>query len=137
MGSCPTVQVSDRTSPFLGGTPLAVSTAVPALVERRARRRRPVSYLRVYSPGPGSILDVSSSGICIETPCLMSIGEEFALRMRHRSEIFTLKGTVKWCRLQSEVPTTNGQTLAIYRIGMALVEGGGRRDLAVLTGGVL
>lgn len=97
---------------------MITSTENPAPVERRSSRRISGHYLRFYSPVPGTILNLSDGGMCLETFVKLTPGASCAFRIRHRSRIVTLRGEVRWCRLQSSIASSNGKTLSLFRAGM-------------------
>ena len=71
-------------------------TADRAIVERRRETRHRPSYLRVFSPAPGMIVDLSCQGMAVRTSVEIPVGKEVRFRVRHRSRLFTLNGVVRW-----------------------------------------
>ena len=91
---------------------------------RRNDRRR-VDHVYLFNPVPGRIIDLSASGLGIETrdalplakPDLFSIGDDAMVRAKIRAE-------VRWCRLARTESRSNGDVISIYRSGVEFSEAG-------------
>lgn len=91
---------------------------------RRNDRRR-VDDVFLFNPVPGRIIDLSASGLGIETrdalplskQDLFSIGDDVMVRAKIRAE-------VRWCRLARTESRSNGDVVSIYRSGVEFSEVG-------------
>ncbi len=88
---------------------------------RRRHRRFPTSQIRVDAPIAGTVLNISESGIAVETEGKLMVGNSYFFRMRHGSRILTLPGTVEWCRMTA-TQTEEGESALVYRAGVAFAE---------------
>ncbi len=88
---------------------------------RRRHRRFPTSQIRVDAPIAGTVLNISESGIALETSGKLMVGNSYIFRMRHGSRVLTLPGTVEWCRMTA-TRTEEGESALVYRAGIAFAE---------------
>ena len=86
--------------------------------DRRTRRRVATRYLRVYSPVPGTVVDLHTDGVCLETVARLRTGVEYQFRVRQGSILFTLRGTVRWHRYHSSLASSSGKELELFRSGI-------------------
>lgn len=89
-----------------------------AEADRRRTSRREVSYLRFFSPLPGTVLNLSEFGMALESMVEMQIGQEYRFRLRHRTRLFSLVGRVRWCDMSRILSSSNGRTLSLYHAGI-------------------
>lgn len=87
-------------------------------LERRQANRHGVRYLRFYSPVPGSVLNLSEEGMCLETVAILRPGIEYLLRIRRDSLLFCIRGEVKWCHHRSTLASSTGKALELFRSGI-------------------
>lgn len=90
--------------------------------ERRRIPRRILRYLRVYSPVPGHIIDLSSLGMCLETAVAVPENVEHSFRIRYRSMLFSFRGQVRWCNPHSFWSSSDGKSRGLYRSGVSFAE---------------
>lgn len=83
-----------------------------AFADRRLENRGRPSYVRVYSPVPGVVVDLSRRGMALRTSSGFAVGEQVRFRARHRSRLFALSGVVRWCEAE---PGSRG-----YLVGVEL-----------------
>ena len=85
--------------------------------ERRRGSRRPVAYVRCWSPTPGIILNASRRGVAIESFRPFERGESVFLTGDFPGEAQRLPGSVRWCR---QIATAGGSKSPVYQVGIAL-----------------
>lgn len=85
--------------------------------ERRAAPRMPVAYVRCWSPAPASILNVSRSGLGIESFRPFKWGESVFLTSESGGRRHRIVGQVRWCR---QIATAGGSGSPVYQVGIAL-----------------
>ena len=103
-----------------------------AVEDRREPARRRVRYLRCYSPVPGTIIDLSDRGMCVETVAEILAGSEYTFRIRHSSLLFSLRAEVKWSRYLSTLSESAGKSLCFFRAGVEFSQNSPDRELAAL-----
>ncbi len=94
---------------------------VDADSEERHYTRESLNQLLLTAPVPGHILDVSGTGIGIETrePLVVLARNTFA--WASDDVRFEFLGEVRWCRLTDTIPLRDGGS-PVYRAGIAFVE---------------
>lgn len=85
----------------------------------RSHTRRRVEDVRVEVPIRGQIVDLSESGLGIESSQPLEVGRRYAFRLKTRRARPEFLGEVRWCRLES---FGSGQNDPVYRAGVELVE---------------
>jgi hypothetical protein len=68
----------------------------------------------------GRVLDLSMTGIAIETTHGLSIGASYRLRVTSMDRAFVLFASVRWCRLERVCPRKDGDALPIFRTGLSI-----------------
>ncbi len=86
-------------------------------IERRSGERIAVPYVCCWSPAPGAILNVSRTGVGIETFQSFARGDSIFLATRLEDGTQKLLGHVMWCR---QIATAGGSGLPVYHVGIAL-----------------
>jgi hypothetical protein len=71
----------------------------------------------------GRLLDFSSSGIAVETPSALRVGDRYRLVIAERSRSQTVEGIVRWCRLRATRPTKTGDFAPVFAAGLELTAG--------------
>jgi Tfp pilus assembly protein PilZ len=91
------------------------------MVERRRASRYPVSDVRgtLVLTASAKILNMSLTGMAIESSANMRVGRSYRLRLTH-GEVAgpDLSGTVVWCHLKTARPVDTGGTTPVYEAGM-------------------
>lgn len=88
--------------------------------ERREKQRRQVVGVRLQSPTlNGRILDVSGTGIGIETPQCVSEGDRHEVKISYGGKTVLAEGAVKWTNLSSELEVGSSE-VHVFRAGIEL-----------------
>ena len=66
----------------------------------------------------GSVLDISVSGMAIETQGRLSPRRPIILRLHHPDEVVKIEGQVVWCFLQGTRNDGDGENRPVYRAGI-------------------
>lgn len=104
--------VSDGTSPrWLNGVD-----------EARRHRRQTVGDLRLSNPIQGRVLDITVSGLGIETHSPVPVLMHSAFMISDGRRRSTIRGEVRWCRLTGTVPLPNGEVAPVYRAGIEILD---------------
>lgn len=96
--------------------------------ERRRYPRRPVYKVAVSGPVSGKLIDMSEAGFAVETRNRPTLHRKGIFRLdmgAHRPDFF---GEVRWVRLTSVDPLPNGESVPVYRAGVALVQRSDHND---------
>lgn len=64
------------------------------------------------------ILNLSLTGMAVETGTSMRVGRTYSLTLRHGSESLRLAGEVAWCQLRRTRKTHGGDTAPVYEAGI-------------------
>jgi hypothetical protein len=114
-------------------SPLVDMGSPQSATERRRVTRTAVRYLRFYSPIPGTILNLSETGMCLETVAELPVEAEYLFKVRWASMLFTVKGRVEWSRLRSPLSSSMGTSLNLYRCGISFANPLREETLEFLT----
>lgn len=87
--------------------------------ERRQSSRHEGEFRKCWSPSPGVILDVSPSGLSIETIKRMSPGEWIFVNTRMGGKNIGIPGEVKWIRQVASTRIGN-QLSPVYHVGISV-----------------
>jgi hypothetical protein len=87
--------------------------------ERRSGSRRPVAFVRCFSPAPGTIFNASRGGVAIETFRCFKQGDRVFLVGEVEGRPQRAFGSVRWCR---QIANAGGSNSPVYQIGIALAE---------------
>lgn len=64
------------------------------------------------------IVDISISGIKIESDRRLDIGREYRIRVAHGDDSFRVVGSVVWCVLTRVIDAEKSETVPVYRAGI-------------------
>ncbi len=88
--------------------------------ERREKPRRQVVGVRLQSSTlNGRIVDVSGTGIGIETPQCVSAGDRHEVKISYGGKTVLAKGAVRWTNLSSELEVGSSE-VHVFRAGIEL-----------------
>lgn len=86
---------------------------------RRQRRvRLPRSHGSLVVSLDGTVLDISLSGMAVETNTRLAPHRALTLRLGNGGKALALTGRVVWCFLHGTRATTGGEQLPVYRAGI-------------------
>jgi len=85
----------------------------------RRHTRYATRNLQIDSPVYGWAIDISESGLCMESLTEMVAGAEYVFRVRYGSSFLNLSGRVAWSRLDRTEMTRKGG-VKVYRTGVEL-----------------
>jgi hypothetical protein len=89
--------------------------------DRRDRRRHMMEPIEVSSPTlHGQVLNMSMDGLAIETATPIKPGKEVSLKID--GEGVTVKGSVRWSRLQSLRKGEDGESEPVYQAGISILQ---------------
>lgn len=92
----------------------------PSSADRRKSRRVPVprrdGALEISLDG--TVLDISISGMAIETPSRLAPRGFITLHLHHPRGEVTIAGRVVWCFLQGTSTAADGESRPLYRAGI-------------------
>jgi hypothetical protein len=116
--------------------PLPLLSSVPDLSiwNRRRSIRYTTHYLRIFSPVPGMVLDLGERGLSLLTFSPIEPGQEHHFRIRHRSQVVTLSGRVRWLLEEEDLSPNEEYELQERTMGVEFSEGLNSSVLAFLTG---
>jgi hypothetical protein len=66
----------------------------------------------------GTVLDISVSGMAIETQGRLAPRRQITLRLHYPNEVIKIEGLVIWCFLQGTRSGTSGDSRPVYRAGI-------------------
>lgn len=90
---------------------------------RRQRRvRLPGSHGRLVVSLDGTVLDISLSGMAVETQTRISPHRVLTLRLGDRERPLQLAGKVVWCFLHGTRSTPSGEQVPLYRAGIQFLD---------------
>lgn len=69
----------------------------------------------------GAVLDISISGMAIETQGRLAPRRPITLRLHHPDEMVKIEGHVVWCFLQGTRHDLDGETRPLYRAGIQFI----------------
>jgi hypothetical protein len=105
----------------LDGRPAPKRSSPPTERESRRSPRRDVSSVQVVNPVRGSVVDISSSGIGIETRGPFSVPEEIHVSIGPGVAYAKIRAQVRWCVLVRTQRFESGDVVPIYRSGLAFL----------------
>ena len=120
------------------------TTLTQVALQSREPLRRHTRFLsrnlQIESPVYGWAINISESGLCLESLAELVTGAEYVLRLRYGARFLSLPGRVAWCRLDRTEVTRKG-TVEVFQAGIGLaLEGSGEAWLDAverLTGATL
>jgi hypothetical protein len=90
------------------------------------------TYARLASPMDVKILNLSRTGLALETSQTLLVGERYVLDMEQRGRSVSLEVQVRWCKPMGSYRTPAGRDVGLFRAGGSFVEvaatGGGFWD---------
>jgi len=88
--------------------------------DRRSKRRvrLPESHGSLVVSLDGTVLDISLSGMAVETNTRLAPHRALTLRLGNGGRSLTLTGRVVWCFLHGTRGSTTGEQLPVYRAGV-------------------
>ena len=99
------------------------STLTRLALQSREPLRRHTRYgtrnLQIESPVYGWAVNISESGLCLESLTELVDGGEYVLRLRYGSSFLNLPGRVAWSRLDRTEMTRKGG-IKVYQTGIEL-----------------
>jgi len=88
------------------------------------------AFARLASPMDVKILNLSRTGIALETTQPLLVGEQYVLDMEQRGRSITLEVRVRWCLPMGSYRTPAGRDVGLFRAGGSFVE------VAAAAGGI-
>ena len=99
------------------------TTLTQVALQSREPLRRHTRYatrnLQIESPVYGWAINVSQSGVCLESLSELVTGAEYVFRLRYGSKFLSLPGRVAWCRLDRTEMTRKGG-VKVFQAGLEL-----------------
>lgn len=86
----------------------------------RLQPRYATREIQLEFPVRGQVVDVSETGIGLESPQKLIVGASFTFRVRNRSKTLCLPGRVEWCRLTGTRTGEGGEVIPVFRSGVAI-----------------
>ena len=100
------------------------TTLTQLALESREPLRRHTRYatrnLQIESPVYGWAVNISQSGLCLESLVELVGGAQYVFRLSYGSSFLNLPGRVAWCRLDRTEMTRKGE-VKVYKAGIELV----------------
>jgi Tfp pilus assembly protein PilZ len=97
-----------------------MTTPLDTASQRRRHRRYDVHNVHgslVYAMD-AQVLNISLTGLAIETQHALRVGTEYTLRLSHQGHDLRLRTRVKWCRLVRTASDTRGNVLPVFHAGL-------------------
>jgi len=105
----------------LDGLAAAPALQTPNNDDTRRGARRAVRSVQVLNPVKGNVLDMSESGLGIETRGPFSVPEEVHVSIGQAVACAKIRAEVRWCVLVRTESFDNGDVIPIYRSGLAFL----------------
>jgi hypothetical protein len=80
------------------------------------------AFARLASPMDVKILNLSRSGLALETSQTLLVGERYVLDVQQRGRSVSLEVLVRWCQPVGSYETPHGRAVALFRAGGSFVE---------------
>jgi hypothetical protein len=93
----------------------------PTSQDARRSFRRAIDSVQVLNPVRGVVVDMSETGLGIETEGPFSVPEEIHLTIGQAMSCAKVRAEVRWCALTRTESFSNGDIIPIYRSGLAFV----------------
>jgi len=90
----------------------------PRVQERYATRDIAVEF-----PIGAAVLDVSESGMGIESNQQLRVGADYVFRVQMGAKSFGLPGKVEWCRFARTKGSDGAEYSAVYKAGVSFAHG--------------
>jgi len=99
----------------------APTNQAPSSSDSRRSSRRAVRSVQVLNPVRGVVVDMSETGLGIETKGPFSVPEEVHLSIGQAIACAKIRAQVRWCVLVRTESFHNGDVVPIYRSGLAFL----------------
>ncbi|MCP3959191.1 MAG: PilZ domain-containing protein [bacterium] len=88
--------------------------------EKRRHHRYDVKDVRanLMLPLEVRVLDMSLTGLRIESPIALSVGAKYNLTLRREYDVIQLQTDLQWCRLVRTEPDALGEAAPVYEVGL-------------------
>jgi len=86
--------------------------------EARSNHRRPLNTILLTNPVPGQVVDMSASGMGLESREAIKVSVENLFTLASGSTRAQILGEVRWCKLAGTKPLPNGEVAPLYRAGI-------------------
>jgi len=93
----------------------------PSSHDARRSPRREVRRVQVLNPVKGMVVDMSETGLGVETHGPFSVPEQIYLSIGRAVASAKIRAEVRWCVLVRTERFINGDVIPIYRSGLAFV----------------
>ena len=80
------------------------------------------AFARLASPMDVKILNLSRSGLALETTQPLLVGERYVLDVEQRGRSVSLEVLVRWCLPVGSYSTPSGRSVALFRAGGSFVD---------------
>ena len=104
---------------------------VKAGEEGRASQRFATRDIAVEFPIGASVLDVSDSGMGIDSSEQLRVGADYVFRVSMGSKSLGLPGRVEWCRFAGTSGRNGAERAAVYKAGISFAAGSARETWGV------
>ncbi len=91
--------------------------------EPRSSQRYRTTDLAVEFPIGAAVVDVSDSGMGIESSHQLRVGASYVFRVQVGEESFGMPGKVEWCRFAGSNGTKGADPAAVYKAGVSFASG--------------
>ena len=88
------------------------------------------TYGRLASPMDVKVLNLSRTGLALETTQPLLVGERYVLELEQRGRSISIELQVRWCVPMGSYATPAGRDVALFRAGGSFVE------VAAMGGGI-
>jgi len=105
----------------LDSEPTAPVLTVPSSHDARSSQRRDIRSVQVLNPVRGTVLNMSDTGLGIETQRPFSVPEEIHLSIGQAVASAKIRAEVRWCVLTRTESFHNGDVIPVYRSGLSFV----------------
>ena len=99
--------------------------------EGRASQRYATRDIAVEFPIGAAVLDVSASGMGIESSEQLRVGADYVFRVSMGRKSLGLPGRVEWCRFAGTSGTKGAQQSAVYKAGVSFAAGAARETWGI------
>lgn len=99
--------------------------------EPRASQRYSTRDFAVEFPVGAVVVDVSESGMGIESSKQLRVGASYVFRVQMGEKSFGMPGKVEWCRFAGTHGTIGADPAAVYKAGVSFSSGPARKSWSV------
>jgi len=79
-------------------------------------------YGKLRQPMDVKVIDLSRTGLGLETSTKMTVGERYVLELFHRGRLISVECDVRWCTFRGAYRTPAGAEVQLYAAGCALLD---------------